>query len=74
EEQKQRHLPPVARGETLWCQGYSEPGAGSDLAGVRTAAVPDGAGGYAVTGQKIWTSLALDADWCFVLARTDPGS
>ncbi|MFE7367175.1 acyl-CoA dehydrogenase family protein [Streptomyces anulatus] len=74
EKQKQRHLPPVARGETLWCQGYSEPGAGSDLAGVRTAAVPDGAGGYAVTGQKIWTSLALDADWCFVLARTDPGS
>ncbi|MDG9681353.1 acyl-CoA dehydrogenase family protein [Streptomyces sp. DH18] len=74
EEQKRRHLPPVARGETLWCQGYSEPGAGSDLAGVRTAAVPDGAGGYAVTGQKIWTSLALDADWCFVLARTDPGS
>ncbi|MFG3406151.1 acyl-CoA dehydrogenase family protein [Streptomyces sp. NPDC048142] len=74
EEQKHRHLPPVARGETLWCQGYSEPGAGSDLAGVRTAAVPDGAGGYAVTGQKIWTSLALDADWCFVLARTDPGS
>lgn len=74
EEQKRRHLPSVARGETLWCQGYSEPGAGSDLAGVRTAAVPDGAGGYAVTGQKIWTSLALDADWCFVLARTDPGS
>ncbi|MER8267583.1 acyl-CoA dehydrogenase family protein [Streptomyces griseus] len=74
EEQKRRHVPPVARGETLWCQGYSEPGAGSDLAGVRTAAVPDGAGGYAVTGQKIWTSLALDAHWCFVLARTDPGS
>ncbi|MBT2898577.1 acyl-CoA dehydrogenase family protein [Streptomyces sp. McG3] len=74
EEQKRRHLPPVARGETLWCQGYSEPGAGSDLAGVRTTAVPDGTGGYAVTGQKIWTSLALDADWCFVLARTDPGS
>ncbi|MEW2168905.1 acyl-CoA dehydrogenase family protein [Streptomyces sp. NPDC007027] len=74
EEQKRRHLPPVARGETLWCQGYSEPGAGSDLAGIRTAATPDGAGGYAVTGQKIWTSLARDADFCFVLARTDPGS
>ncbi|MEU0761873.1 acyl-CoA dehydrogenase family protein [Streptomyces microflavus] len=74
EEQKRRHLPPVARGETLWCQGYSEPGAGSDLAGIRTTATPDGTGAYAVTGQKIWTSLAKDADWCFVLARTEPGS
>ncbi|MFJ9638452.1 acyl-CoA dehydrogenase family protein [Streptomyces sp. NPDC101178] len=74
EEQKRRHLPPIARGETFWCQGYSEPGAGSDLAGIRTTAVPDGTGGYAVTGQKIWTSLARDADWCFVLARTGPGS
>ena len=72
--QKQRFLPAVARGEELWCQGYSEPGAGSDLAGVRTRAVPDGAGRYIVTGQKIWTSLAQDADWCFVLARTTPGS
>ncbi|MFI2079962.1 acyl-CoA dehydrogenase family protein [Streptomyces rubiginosohelvolus] len=75
EEQKRRHLPPVARGEALWCQGYSEPGAGSDLAGIRTTAAPDTTtGGYTVTGQKIWTSLALDADFCFVLARTDPGS
>ncbi|MFJ1594053.1 acyl-CoA dehydrogenase family protein [Kitasatospora albolonga] len=74
EEQRRRHLPPIARGETLWCQGYSEPGAGSDLAGIRTTAVPDGTGGYTVTGQKIWTSLARDADWCFVLARTEPGS
>ncbi|MET8376009.1 acyl-CoA dehydrogenase family protein [Streptomyces microflavus] len=74
EEQKRRHLPAVARGETLWCQGYSEPGAGSDLAGIRTTATPDGSGAYAVTGQKIWTSLARDADWCFVLARTEPGS
>lgn len=72
--QKQRFLPAVARGETLWCQGYSEPGAGSDLAAVRTTAVPDGAGRYTVTGQKIWTSLAREADWCFVLARTEPGS
>ncbi|MFG3021813.1 acyl-CoA dehydrogenase family protein [Streptomyces sp. NPDC048254] len=73
EEQKARFLPPVAAGEELWCQGYSEPGAGSDLAGVRTAAVRE-ADGYRVTGQKIWTSLAHEADWCFVLARTEPGS
>lgn len=74
QEQKDEFLPPVARGEALWCQGYSEPDAGSDLAGVRTAAVRDGDGTYRVTGQKIWTSLAHEADWCFVLARTEPGS
>ncbi|MER7836328.1 acyl-CoA dehydrogenase family protein [Streptomyces sp. NPDC096040] len=72
-EQKARFLPPVAAGEELWCQGYSEPGAGSDLAGVRTAAVRE-TDGYRITGQKIWTSLAHEADWCFVLARTEPGS
>ncbi|MGW5635934.1 acyl-CoA dehydrogenase family protein [Streptomyces sp. NPDC003832] len=74
EEQKDRFLPPVAAGRELWCQGYSEPGAGSDLAAVRTAAVRDTSGGHRVTGQKIWTSLAHEADWCFVLARTEPGS
>jgi alkylation response protein AidB-like acyl-CoA dehydrogenase len=73
EEQKSRFLPPIAAGDELWCQGYSEPGAGSDLAGIRTTAVRD-TGTYRITGQKIWTSLAHEADWCFVLARTEAGS
>ncbi|MFF8845874.1 acyl-CoA dehydrogenase family protein [Streptomyces sp. NPDC015127] len=72
--QQDRYLPGIARGEDVWCQGYSEPGAGSDLAGVRTAAVRERDGTYRVTGQKIWTSHARDADHCFVLARTEPGS
>jgi alkylation response protein AidB-like acyl-CoA dehydrogenase len=91
-EQQQRFLPPIKAVTELWCQGYSEPGAGSDLANVATkatlekAAGPGGTGGgsppcteeaggeWVITGQKVWTSGAHEADWCFVLARTEPGS
>ena len=69
--QKQEHLPKIATGEIWWCQGYSEPGAGSDLAALQTRAVEDG-DEYIINGSKIWTSGADQADWMFCLVRTDP--
>jgi alkylation response protein AidB-like acyl-CoA dehydrogenase len=73
EEQKLRHLPRIARGEVAWCQGYSEPGAGSDLASLKTRAEDQG-DHYLVNGSKIWTSGAQHADWIFCLVRTNPSA
>src|SRR5437899_2356961 len=70
EEHKRRFLPPLARGDTIWCQLFSEPGAGSDLAGVRMRAVP-AEGGWRLSGQKVWTSGAHHSEWGIVLVRTD---
>jgi alkylation response protein AidB-like acyl-CoA dehydrogenase len=75
--QRERFLPKMASGEEMWCQGYSEPGAGSDLSNVRTrATLEDGPDGerWVIEGQKIWTSLAQFAHWCFVICRTEAGS
>ncbi len=70
EEQKQRHIPPIVKGELRWCQGYSEPGAGSDLASLMTKC-EDAGDHWKINGSKIWTSGAQYADWCFCLVRTD---
>lgn len=73
EEQKQRFLPPIAEGNVVWCQGFSEPNAGSDLASLQTKAVRSG-DDFIINGQKIWTSSGQYADWCILLARTDPAA
>ena len=73
EEQKLEHLPRMARGEVRWCQGFSEPNAGSDLASLKTSAVRDG-DAFVINGQKIWTSHGHESDWMYALVRTDPAA
>ncbi|MCO6057703.1 acyl-CoA dehydrogenase family protein [Pseudomonas sp. MOB-449] len=73
QDQKRRLLPGIVAGTEFWCQGYSEPAAGSDLANVKTRAVLEN-GQWRVSGQKVWTSLAHESEWCFVIARTEAGS
>jgi len=73
EEQKERHLKPIARGEEFWCEGFSEPGAGSDLASLQTKAIKDG-NHFIINGQKTWSTFADYSDWCCLLARSDPHS
>jgi alkylation response protein AidB-like acyl-CoA dehydrogenase len=73
EEQKQRYLQKILSADEIWCQGFSEPGAGSDLANARSTAIEDG-DSYIINGQKVWTTLAHIADWCIFVARTDPSA